>query len=120
MQIKVKRIYNVPAEDDGFRILVDRLWPRGMRKEAAAIDLWLKDAAPSTELRKWFHHDTPDWDLFRQRYLAELEANTQVLQPILDASQQGTVTLLYASRDEAHNHAVLLKAYLESLSANDD
>ena len=118
MQIKVKRIYEAPAQDDGFRVLVDRLWPRGVSKEAAAIDLWLKEAAPSTELRRWFHQARSDWPEFTRRYTAELDANRQALQPLLDAGQQGAVTLLYASRDEAHNHAVLLQAYLETMSDN--
>jgi uncharacterized protein YeaO (DUF488 family) len=91
---------------------VDRLWPRGVSKEKAALDLWLKDVAPSTELRKWFGHDPARWDEFVRRYTAELEHNTDAVQTLKDAARKGPVTLLYAARDEARNEAVVLKDFL--------
>lgn len=112
--IKVKRVYDPPAPDDGRRFLVDRLWPRGVRKEALQIDGWLRDVAPSDALRKWFGHDPAKWDEFRQRYFAELEAKPESWQPLLQAAQEGDITLLYSARDEAHNNAVALKAFLEA------
>ncbi|MEL7672422.1 MAG: DUF488 domain-containing protein [Chloroflexota bacterium] len=111
--IKLKRAYQPPAAEDGRRFLVDRLWPRGVKKDALALDAWLKDAAPSTELRKWFNHDPDKWDEFQQRYSAELDANAAAWEPLLQAAREGTITLIYSARDEEHNQAVALKTYLE-------
>ena len=111
--IRIKRVYEPPARNDGKRILVDRLWPRGLSREAAALDLWLKDIAPSTQLRKWFGHRPERWAEFRRRYWEELDANPGVWKPIRDASRRGPVTLLYSARDTEHNSAVALRDYLE-------
>jgi len=111
--IRLKRIYAPAAEpDDGFRILVDRLWPRGMSKARADLALWCKDAAPSTELRQWFGHAPDRWAAFQERYRAELHANEAALAPLRDLLRRGSVTLLYAARDEQHNEAVVLRAFL--------
>jgi uncharacterized protein YeaO (DUF488 family) len=115
MQIKLKRIYEPIGQNDGYRVLVDRLWPRGVSKNHAKIDLWLKETAPSTALRRWFNHDPKKWSEFRARYFAELDTNRQLLQPLLEAANMGNVTLVYASRDEEHNQAVALREYLETL-----
>jgi uncharacterized protein YeaO (DUF488 family) len=115
MTIRVKRVYEPVAEDDGYRILVDRLWPRGIRKTDAEVDLWLKDAAPSTDLRRWFNHEPEKWKAFKTRYFAELDGNRQKLQPLLDAANAGNLTLVYSSRDEEHNQAIALREYLERL-----
>ncbi len=106
--IKIKRIYDPPAEDDGFRVLVDRLWPRGVTKENANIDLWAKQITPSTELRKWFNHEPAKFVEFRERYTRELEANAEAVMQVLEAAGDQTVTLLYAARDPACNHALVL------------
>ena len=110
--IQIKRAYDKPDNDDGVRILVDRLWPRGIKKEGLKLDYWLKEVAPSDELRKWFGHDPEKWAEFRRRYSGELEQNPEQLKPIRDAAEQGTVTLIYSAKDEEHNNAVALKAYL--------
>lgn len=110
--IQIKRVYDGVAPDDGCRILVERLWPRGMKKEAAHLDDWLKEVAPSTELRKWFSHDPAKWPEFQQRYWAELDQHPEAWQPILDASKKGKVTLLFSSHDIEHNNVVALKMYL--------
>lgn len=115
MTIALKRIYEPIEEQDGFRVLVDRLWPRGIRKDAATIGLWLKDIASSTALRQWFKHDPKKWDEFKARYFAELDDNREYLQPLLAAIREGKVSLIYSSRDEQHNQAVALKEYLENL-----
>jgi len=113
--INLRRAYE-PAVRDGSRVvLVDRLWPRGVRKTALKLDAWLKDVAPSTELRQWFHHDPDKWPEFRRRYRKELEANPVALTPLLLAA--GDVTLLYSAHDAAHNQAVVLKEYLEEMMA---
>lgn len=112
--IKVKRVYEPPAPDDGRRFLVDRLWPRGMKKEALQLDDWWKEVAPSDELRQWFGHDPARWEEFRRRYFAELEAKPAAWQPLLEAARAGDVTLLFSARDEEHNNAVALKAFLEA------
>jgi uncharacterized protein YeaO (DUF488 family) len=112
--IKLKRAYEKPARDDGVRILVDRLWPRGLSKRDAHIDLWLKEAGPSTELRKWFGHDPSRWSEFRQRYFRELKAHPEEIRQLLDRSRGGPVTLVFGSKEEKYNNAVALKAYLES------
>jgi len=112
--IKLKRIYEKPLKEDGIRILVERLWPRGFTKERAAINLWLKDIAPSSELRKWFGHDTARWEEFRNRYWAELTEKKELIASLKQKSKQGTVTLIYSSSDEKHNSAVALKMFLET------
>ncbi len=111
--IKIKRAYEPPAPDDGRRFLVDRLWPRGVKKEALALEAWAKEVAPSTALRQWYHHDLAKWDEFQARYTAELDANPSAWEPLLQAARQGTITLVYGSRDETHNQAAVLKRYLE-------
>jgi len=111
--IRLKRVYEVPEPGDGVRLLVERLWPRGMKKEALRLDGWLKDVAPSDALRRWFAHDPAKWDEFQRRYRAELDAHPEAWQPILEAARQGDVTLLYSARDTQRNSAVALKAYLE-------
>lgn len=112
MKIKTKRIYEAPEKQDGIRILVDRLWPRGVSKEKAALDLWLKDVAPSTELRKWFDHDPAKWEKFRARYLQELKDNAAPVALLKEELKKGPVTLLYAARDEKHNEAEVLREAL--------
>ncbi len=111
--IKLKRVYEEPLKEDGFRILVERLWPRGLTKERAAVDLWLKDAAPSPELRKWFGHDIAKWEEFRKRYWRELDDKQDVIKFLKQKSKEEAVTFVYAARDEEHNGAVALKAFLE-------
>jgi uncharacterized protein YeaO (DUF488 family) len=111
--IRVKRAYDPPSDDDGERILVDRLWPRGIPKERAHIDLWLKEAGPSTELRKWFGHDPARWEEFRRRYRAELSGKPDLVRILREKTAAGTVTLVYGARDDLHNNAVALKMFLE-------
>jgi uncharacterized protein YeaO (DUF488 family) len=108
----VKRIYDPAGPDDGFRVLVDRIWPRGVRKDEARIDLWLKDVAPSTELRRWFGHDLGRWAEFCSRYRTELKRRPDALAFLRDKAARGTVTLLYAARDTEHNNAVALNDVL--------
>ena len=115
--IHIKRTYDPPARGDGRRILVERLWPRGMKKEALALDAWAKDVAPSTELRKWFGHRAERWEEFRRRYREELDANPDGWRPILHASKGGRVTLLYSAHDILHNSAVVLRDYVGALRA---
>jgi uncharacterized protein YeaO (DUF488 family) len=110
--IRLKRAYEGPAADDGTRVLVDRLWPRGITKEKAAIDRWAKELAPSTELRKWFKHDPARWDEFKQRYSAELCQHSGVLGQLRTLAQRGRVTLVYAAHDKLHNDAVVLRNVL--------
>lgn len=112
MDIKLKRAYEAPAQSDGMRILVDRLWPRGLSKARAAIDHWLKEVAPSNELRQWFGHDPEKWPEFRKRYRAELKDNP-ALAELRDLSRKGTVTLVYSAKDELHNQAVVLRQVLD-------
>jgi len=111
--LKTKRVYESAKPSDGTRFLVDRLWPRGVKKEKLELEAWLKDVAPSPELRKWFAHDPARWQEFQGRYRAELEANLEAWKPLLEAAKQGDVTLLYSARDTEHNSAILLKAFLE-------
>ncbi len=111
--IRTKRVYDPPARGDGRRFLVDRIWPRGMPKARLQPDGWLPDVAPSTELRKWFGHDPAKWTEFERRYRAELEAKPEAWRPLLEAAREGTVTLLFSARDDKHNNAVALKAFLE-------
>ena len=110
--IRIKRAYESAKRADGARFLVERLWPRGMRKEALELDAWLKDVAPSAKLRQWFGHRPERWDEFRRRYEKELDSSEQAWSPILAASRKGTVTLLYSARDVEHNSAVVLRDYL--------
>lgn len=112
-EIRIKRAYDKPSSEDGERFLVDRLWPRGIRKETLASVFWLRDVAPSSELRKWFGHDPKKWSEFRRRYRAELKANPNAWQPILDAVKKDNVTLLFSAHDLEHNQAVVLKEFLE-------
>ena len=113
MPIKIKRVYNKPAESDGFRILIDRLWPRGLSKETAKIDLWLKDIAPSDGLRKWFAHDPKKWAEFKRRYGEELKDKTELIELIRDKGRKQVVTLLYGAKDEECNNAITLKEYIK-------
>jgi uncharacterized protein YeaO (DUF488 family) len=115
--IRTKRVYEPASRADGARFLVERLWARGMRRDTLDLDGWLKDVAPSAELRQWFAHDPTKWETFRQRYFAELDDRPEAWRPLLDAACRGTVTLLYSTRDEAHNNAVALKDYLERKGA---
>jgi uncharacterized protein YeaO (DUF488 family) len=111
--LKIKRVYEPAEASDGKRFLVERLWPRGMKKEALKMKSWLKDVAPSPALRRWYGHDPLKWEEFQQRYRAELESNPQGWRPILEAAAGGDVTLLYSARDTEHNSASLLKMFLE-------
>jgi uncharacterized protein YeaO (DUF488 family) len=112
MNIKIKRVYERPDKEDGTRILVDRLWPRGLTKAKASVDLWLKDIAPSTELRKWFGHDPGKWAEFKTRYRAELRENDEQVAHLKGEIEKGVVTLVYGAKDEEHNEAVLLRELL--------
>jgi uncharacterized protein YeaO (DUF488 family) len=111
-KILVKRVYEPAAKSDGFRVLVDRLWPRGLSKESAHIDLWLRDIGPSTELRKWFNHDPARWAEFQRRYYAELKKKAALLATIKKHAKTKPVTLLYSAKDEQHNQAVVLRSVL--------
>ena len=111
--IKVKRVYDTIGSKNGPQFLVDRVWPRGVKKEALHLTDWLRDVAPSDELRRWFGHDPAKWGEFRQRYFAELDGKRQAWFPLLEASSRGEITLLYSARDTEHNNAVALKSYLE-------
>ena len=110
--VGLKRAYEPPAPDDGARILIDRLWPRGVSKEHAALDQWMKEIAPSTELRKWFGHDPAKWEEFRRRYAAELHQNADLLGQLRALARKGHVTLVYSAHDEQHNDAVALRGVL--------
>jgi len=111
--IQIKRVYEPAAKEDGARFLVERLWPRGMKKEALPMQAWCRDAAPSDDLRHWFSHDPAKWKEFQRRYRAELAGNLAACQPLLDAARQGNITLLYSAHDTKHNNAIALKSYLE-------
>lgn len=110
--LQIKRVYEPAASSDGERFLVDRLWPRGVQKASLAIKAWLKDAAPSNELRSWYHHDVARWEEFRSRYFSELEANPASWQPLVESASRGSVTLLYSARETDHNNAVALKEFV--------
>lgn len=112
--IRIKRIYDSATPDDGLRILVERLWPRGVKKENAKLNDWLKDVAPSTELRKWFSHDPVKWKEFQRRYRAELDSHPDAWRPLIDMAKKNDMTLLFSSHDAEHNNVVALKKYLES------
>jgi uncharacterized protein YeaO (DUF488 family) len=111
--IQLKRAYEPATKSDGARYLVERLWPRGVKEESLQVQGWLKDAAPSTELRKWFSHDRAKWPEFRRRYFQELKANPEAWEPLLAGAQRGPVTLVYSSHDTEHNNAVALKEFLD-------
>lgn len=111
--IHIKRAYDDPEPDDGRRFLVDRLWPRGLKKEALELDGWVKEVAPSDELRQWFGHDPARWDDFQQRYAAELDEKPEQWQQLLEAAEEEDITLVYGARDEEHNNAVALRNYLQ-------
>lgn len=112
--ILLKRAYDTASSKDGRRYLVERLWPRGIKKASLPLDGWLKDVAPSAELRKWFGHDPARWKQFQHRYRAELQQKPQSWKPLLETARKGTVTLVYSSHDVEHNNAVVLKDFLES------
>lgn len=111
--IKCKRVYDPADHEDGARFLVDRLWPRGIKKEVLKLDGWLKEAAPSDDLRRWFNHEPSRWDEFQRRYADELDSKSEAWRPLLEAAQSGGVTLLFSARNVENNNAVALKAYLE-------
>lgn len=115
MNIKVKRIYDKPSKEDGLRILVDRLWPRGVSKKDASIDIWIKDIAPSNELRKWFNHDPEKWQEFKVRYFSELDKKSELVKEVLNRGKKGTLTLVFSAKVEKYNNAEALKLYLEKL-----
>lgn len=110
--VRTKRAYDDPAPEDGTRVLVDRLWPRGVSKEEARLDDWLREVAPSDDLREWFDHDPERWPAFRRRYRAELDGN-EAVETLLSHAREGTLTLVYAASDREHNNAVVLRDYLE-------
>lgn len=112
--LKLKRAYEPRSRSDGTRILVERLWPRGLSKAALHVDAWLKDVGPSTELRQWFNHDPDKWTTFRARYFRELDSKPDAWRPIVSAARRGAVTFVYSSRDTRHNNAVALKDYLQT------
>ncbi len=112
LDIQIKRVYEAPAKSDGFRVLVDRLWPRGVKKEDLPYDLWLKDITPSTELRKWFHADPDHWQGFKTRYRLELDERIESVALLREKAAQTRVTLLFASKNPEHNHAIILRDYL--------
>ena len=113
MNIQVKRVYDPPGASDGTRILVDRLWPRGLSKASVKLDEWMKEIAPSNELRQWFGHDESKWEEFQKRYFKELDNHSDLIEQLLQKSHTGKLTLLFAAKDEEHNNAVALKKYLE-------
>lgn len=113
LKVRIKRVYDPPAPSDGARILVDRLWPRGLKKETARLDAWVREVAPSDALRKWFGHDPARWRDFQERYSAELDANAEAWHELLERARKETITLLYAAHDSEHNNAAALKLNLE-------
>jgi uncharacterized protein YeaO (DUF488 family) len=115
MEIKIKRAYESPSDTDGHRILVDRLWPRGISKEKAKVDFWPKELSPSTKLRHWYGHDSKKWPEFKSRYYAEFESNPELLNELLEYVYKGPVTFVYGSKEQRLNNAVALKEYVESL-----
>jgi uncharacterized protein YeaO (DUF488 family) len=118
--IKIKRIYDAPTSDDGIRILVDRLWPRGLSKEKAKVELWLKEIAPSNELRKWYSHDPKKWAEFRKRYFDDLDTKRELVNQIVQKTKERDVTLLYSSKEEKINNAVALKEYIAKKKKRDE
>ena len=117
LDIKAKRVYDAVSDEDGLRVLIDRLWPRGMTKDRLRSDVWMKDLAPSTELRKWFKKEPRDWGEFKRRYFLELDQKQDGVAELRQATKDGRVTLLYASRDKVRNHAVVLIEYLARVSS---
>ncbi len=117
MQILVKRVYEEPNPNDGLRVLVDRLWPRGLSKDVAKIDLWIKSVAPSNELRRWYKHDTQKWQEFRKKYFTELDENRDAVNELLSRIQQTKVVFLFAAKETHYNNAVALQEYIHSLLA---
>lgn len=113
LYLRVKRIYEPPSNQDGLRVLVDRLWPRGLKRETCRLDNWLKDIAPSNTLRRWFGHDPARWDEFQRRYFEELDERPDTWQAVMELAREKTVTLLYAAHDPQHNNAVALMNYLQ-------
>jgi uncharacterized protein YeaO (DUF488 family) len=113
MDIQLKRVYQAASQEDGYRLLVDRIWPRGLGKEEARIDDWMKEIAPSTTLRKWFGHEPVKWEEFRRRYFAELSDHPELVERLVAIARSGTLTLVYSARDEEHNNAVALREFLE-------
>ena len=112
--LKIKRVYDPPSPNDGKRILIDRLWPRGLKKEDAKVDDWIKEVAPSTKLRTWYGHDPKKWSEFKRRFFSELRRRQDLVEGIVSASRKGTVTLLFGSREERFNNAVALKEFVEA------
>lgn len=112
--IGIKRVYDKPAKTDGYRVLIDRLWPRGLKRGSARIDAWLKEAAPSDRLRRWFKHDPAKWREFRRRYQLELQAHPESWAPIVARARHGNATLLYGARDVEHNNAVVLREFVNA------
>jgi uncharacterized protein YeaO (DUF488 family) len=117
MKLKIKRVYEKPEKEDGTRVLVDRLWPRGLTKEKAAVNLWLKEIAPSTELRKWFGHDPGKWKAFQNKYRQEIKGNKEQVAILNEQLMKGVVTLVYGAKDEEHNEALVLMEWLRSKSS---
>lgn len=120
MNIELKRTYEEASEQDGYRVLVDKLWPRGMSKPDAKVDDWLKDIAPSDELRNKFHDEEISWSEFRDRYLSELKKHREKLRPLVEKARKGRVTLLFSSKNNEHNNAVVVKQYLQMLAPDDE
>jgi uncharacterized protein YeaO (DUF488 family) len=112
-RIQLKRAFDAASKRDGYRVLVDRMWPRGLRKEEVRINDWMKEIAPSTELRKWFGHDPARWEEFRRRYFAELRERLELVNRLMEIAQRGPLTLVYSAKDEKYNNAVALKEFLE-------
>lgn len=119
-EIKIKRVYDPPATGDGTRVLVDRLWPRGLTKEKVKADLWLKEAGPSNELRKWFHHESANWQEFKTRYEQELAGRPAVISALVEMASRGPLTLLYSAHSEQENQAVVLREYILKLHETKD
>ena len=117
MKLKIKRVYEKPQKEDGTRVLVDRLWPRGLTKEKAAVNLWLKEIAPSTALRKWFGHDPGKWTAFQKRYRQEIKKNKEQVAILNEQLMKGNVTLVYGAKDEEHNEALVLRDWLQPKSS---
>lgn len=115
MDINIKRVYEAPSSSDGKRVLVDRLWPRGLTKDKAKVDLWLKDISPSTQLRKWFNHDPAKWPEFQEKFRDELDANPEPVEQLRQLSKDYKVTLVYGAKDEEHNDAVVILGYLKAV-----
>jgi uncharacterized protein YeaO (DUF488 family) len=113
--IKIKRVYDPPDRSDGYRILVDRLWPRGKKKTEAKVDLWLKDIGPSNELRHWFGHEESKWDSFEKKYFKELKGKKDLIETIIEHEKKGTVTLLFGAKDTRFNNAVALRGFIEHM-----